>query len=275
MKELVGDRQHLLLGEFFRSILDRTGYLEILKEERQPGAEDRVENLEELVNAASEAEEQGLTLSEFLDHASLVSDADDYDENSRVTLMTLHSAKGLEFEAVFLVGMEEGLFPHQFSTNDPEGIEEERRLCYVGMTRAKDRLTLSWARQRRSYARESFEETKPSRFLREIPRELLEPLGSVVLGWKPRTEWDNAVNSVSSVERFLRERGVRGAPGGSDARSTANPRWPIGSKVWHAKFGVGTILEAEGEGEDTKLTVGFPDYGQKKFMTKYAGLEKA
>jgi DNA helicase-2/ATP-dependent DNA helicase PcrA len=189
--------------------------------------------------------------------------------------MTLHSAKGLEFEAVFLVGMEEGLFPHQFSIDDPAGIEEERRLCYVGMTRAKDRLTLSWARQRRSYARDSFEQTKPSRFLGEIPRELLEPLSPTVLGWKTRTEWDNAVNSVSSAERFLRERGVRVASGASGARSAANSHWRIGSKVRHAKFGMGTILAAEGEDEDTKLTVSFPGYGQKKFMTKYAGLEKA
>jgi DNA helicase II / ATP-dependent DNA helicase PcrA len=275
MKELVGDRQHLLLGEFFRSILDRTRYLEILKEEDQPGAEDRIENLEELVNAAAEAEEQSQTLSEFLDHASLVSDADDYDEHSRVTLMTLHSAKGLEFDAVYLAGMEEGLFPHQFSVDDAAGIEEERRLCYVGMTRAKNRLTLSWARQRRSYARVSFEETKPSRFLQEIPRELLEPLSSMVLSGKPRTDWENALNSVSSVERYLREHGVRGALGGSDGRSTFNSHWRIGSKVRHAKFGMGTILAAEGEGEDTKLTVSFPGYGQKKFMTKYAGLEKA
>jgi len=166
--------------------------------------------------------------------------------------------------------MEEGLFPHQFSANDQEGIEEERRLCYVGMTRAKDRLTLSWARRRRSYARESFEETKPSRFLGEIPPELMEPLSSVVLSSKARTEWENAVNSVASVERFLRERGMDGAAGG-----IANSRWRIGSKVRHAKFGVGTILAAEGEGEDTKLTVSFPGYGQRKFMTKYAGLEKA
>src|SRR5208337_35690 len=166
---------------------------------------------------------------------------DDYDEHARVTLMTLHSAKGLEFETVFLVGMEEGLFPHQFSLNDPVGIEEERRLCYVGMTRAKNRLTLSWARQRRSFARESYEETKSSRFLREIPQELLEPFSSA----------------------------------GFSARSTARSRWRIGSKVRHAKFGVGTILGAEGEGEDTKLTVSFPDYGQKKFMAQYATLEKA
>jgi DNA helicase-2/ATP-dependent DNA helicase PcrA len=272
MQELVGDRQRLRLGEFCRSILDRTGYLEILKAEKQPGAEDRIENLQELVNAATGAEEQGATLADFLDHASLVSEADDYDERSRVSLMTLHSAKGLEFETVFLVGMEEGVFPHKLALNDPDEVEEERRLCYVGMTRAKERLTLSWARKRRSFARESFEETKPSRFLEEIPRELLEPLRSVGLGWKPRTTWDNAVNSVSSVERFLRERGV---PTGSGRHSTAHSRWRIGSKVQHAKFGIGTILAAEGEGENTKLTVSFPGYGQKKLMAQYAGLEKA
>jgi DNA helicase-2/ATP-dependent DNA helicase PcrA len=275
MNGLIADRQRLLLGEFFKGILERTRYLEILQEERQPGAEDRMENLEELVNAAAEAEEQGVPLAEFLDHASLVSDTDDFDERSRVTLMTLHSAKGLEFETVFLVGMEEGLFPHQFSTDDDAGIEEERRLCYVGMTRAKDWLTLSWARQRRSYAREAFEQTKPSRFLAEIPRELLEPLSASSGGWKARTDWENAANSVSSVERFLRERGVRLGAGGSAARSNTNSYWQKGAKVRHAKFGMGTILAAEGEGEDTKLTVSFPGYGQKKFMTKYAGLEKA
>jgi len=274
MKELVGDRQRLRLGEFFESVLDQTRYLELLEQEHQPASEDRIENLKELVNAAAEAEEQGLTLAEFLDHASLVSDADDYDEHSRVSLMTLHSAKGLEFDAVFLVGMEEGLFPHQFSIADAAEIEEERRLCYVGMTRAKERLTLAWARQRRSFARESFAETKPSRFLREIPRELLEPLSSASLAWKPQTNWENAVNSVSSVERFLRERGVGGAQEVSGARPSANSPWPIGSKVRHAKFGVGTILGAEGEGEDTKLTISFPGYGRKKFMAQYAALEK-
>jgi DNA helicase-2/ATP-dependent DNA helicase PcrA len=263
MRELIDDRQRLLLSQFFKSILDRTSYLEILKAERQPGSEDRIENLQELVNAATEAEAQGLTLAEFLDHASLVSEADDYDERSRVTLMTLHSAKGLEFESVFLVGMEEGRFPHKLSLDDPAAVEEERRLCYVGMTRAKDRLTLSWARQRRSFARQSFEETKPSRFLEEIPRELLAPSSSAGLGRKARTSWDNALNSVASVERYLR------------ARSSAHSRWPIGSKVRHAKFGVGTILGAEGEGEDTKLTISFPGYGQKKFVAQYAGLEKA
>lgn len=166
-------------------------------------------------------------------------------------------------------------FPHQFSIDDDAGIEEERRLCYVGMTRAKDRLTVSWARQRRSYARESFEQTNPSRFLGEIPRELLEPVSPSSAGWKARTEWENAANSVSSVERFLKQRGVRLGAGGSAARSNTNSQWRIGSKVRHAKFGMGTILATEGDGDDTKLTVSFPGYGQKKFMTKYAGLEKA
>jgi DNA helicase-2/ATP-dependent DNA helicase PcrA len=274
VKELIEERQRLLLGEFFKLILDRTGYLEALKNENQPGSEDRIENLKELVNAAAGAEEQGVTLADFLDHASLVSDADDYDEQARVTLMTLHSAKGLEFETVFLVGMEEGVFPHKLSLDDPDEIEEERRLCYVGMTRAKDRLTLSWARERRSFARDSFEKTKPSRFLREIPQELLKPLSFAVSGWKPRTQWDNAANSVSSVNRFLESRGMRGSPMGSGARSPANSPWPIGSKVRHAQFGIGTVLGAEAQGEDTKLTVSFPGYGRKKLMAQYAGLEK-
>jgi DNA helicase-2/ATP-dependent DNA helicase PcrA len=171
--------------------------------------------------------------------------------------------------------MEEGLFPHQLSIDDAAEIEEERRLCYVGMTRAKERLTLSWARQRRSFARESFEQASPSRFLGEIPRELLEPLSSTGLGWKPRTNWEHALNSVSSVERFFKERGGCGAEETFGAHSTAHSRWRIGSKVRHAKFGVGTILAAEGEGKDTKLTVSFPGYGQKKLMAQYAGLEKA
>jgi DNA helicase-2/ATP-dependent DNA helicase PcrA len=275
VRELVDDRQHLLLGEFFKSVLDRTGYLEILKEEKQPGTHDRIENLQELVNAAAGAEEQGTALADFLDHASLVSDADDYDEHSRVTLMTLHSAKGLEFRTVFLVGMEEGVFPHKLALSHPDEVEEERRLCYVGMTRAKERLTLSWARQRRSFARETFEQTKPSRFLEEIPPELLEPLSCAGLGSKPRTTWEHALNSVSSVDRFLRGRRVHGTEKVSGARSLAHALWPIGAKVRHAKFGVGTILGAEGEGENTKLTVSFPGYGQKKLMAQYAGLEKA
>ena len=133
------------------------------------GVAARIENLRELVNAAMDSRDRGETLSEFLDHAALVSDADDYDENARVTLMTLHAAKGLEFPLVFLVGLEEGLFPHSRTLLAPDDIEEERRLCYVGMTRAMDTLILSRARYRRRYGTDMPEASVPSRFLEEVP----------------------------------------------------------------------------------------------------------
>ena len=195
MRALVEERGRLSMSGFFKSILERTDYLRVLELENSPEAQSRTENLRELVNAAAAAQSGGETLAEFLDRAALVSDSDDYDERARVTLMTLHTAKGLEFSTVYLVGLEEGLFPHKLSAGSEEGIEEERRLCYVGMTRAKNRLVLTWARQRRSFARESSEQSQPSPFLREIPSELLERLNSGLAGAKPRTSWDNAVNS--------------------------------------------------------------------------------
>ncbi len=268
-KDLMADQASLPMGQFFKSILDRTGYVEILARENQPESQDRIENLQELVNAALEAEEQGTTLAEFLDHAALVSDSDDYDERARVTLMTLHSAKGLEFSLVFLVGMEEGLFPHQLSVGDDAGIEEERRLCYVGMTRARDRLVLSWARERRRYGRDSMETSRRSRFLDEVPPNLLEPVGATAS--KARTTWENAVNSIAGAERYLRERGIdRPLP---KVRSSSS-RWKLGSRVRHAKYGIGTILDCEGDGEDSKLTISFPGYGRKKMVERFAGLEK-
>ncbi|MGE5326927.1 MAG: ATP-dependent helicase, partial [Deltaproteobacteria bacterium] len=136
MQELAAERERAPISEFFRTLLERTAMLEVLRAENTPESEGRVENLQELVNAATEAGERGETLAEFLDHASLVSDTDQIDERARVTLMTLHTAKGLEFSTVFLAGLEEGLFPHKLSTEDAAEIEEERRLCYVGMTRA-------------------------------------------------------------------------------------------------------------------------------------------
>jgi DNA helicase-2/ATP-dependent DNA helicase PcrA len=280
MRELVADRERLPMSEFFRRILERTGYLEMLKAENLPESQSRIENLQELVNAAAEAESRGETLAEFLDHAALVSDADDYDERARVTLMTLHSAKGLEFSTVFLVGLEEGLFPHKLSLFDEAALEEERRLCYVGMTRAKDRLILTRARHRRSFGRESHEETEPSRYLREIPQELLEPLNWSGLGLKPRTSWESALNSVASVEEALRERGLvpdkwRSTAGLSGGRRPTGGRWKLGTQVRHPKYGVGTVLECEGEGQDAKVTVSFPGYGRKKLVERYASLEKA
>jgi DNA helicase-2/ATP-dependent DNA helicase PcrA len=273
MKQLMADRQQLLMSQFFKSILDRTGYVTLLEQDNQPDSQGRIENLQELVNAAATAEEKGTTLAEFLDHAALVSDADDFDERARVTLMTLHSAKGLEFNFVFLVGMEEGLFPHKLSLDDEAGIEEERRLCYVGMTRARDRLALSWARQRRMYGRDASEPSRRSRFLGEIPDNLLEPLSPQVS--KARTTWENAVNSIASAERFLRERGFdRQLRPSGRAGARPSQRWKLGSKVRHAKYGIGTILECEDNGEDSKLTISFPGYGRKKMVERFADLEK-
>ncbi|HKD92770.1 MAG TPA: 3'-5' exonuclease, partial [Terriglobales bacterium] len=164
-------------AELLKFLIDRTGYIKVLEEEDTPDAYARIDNLKELVNAAMDSKDRGETLSEFLDHAALVSDADQYDARARITLMTLHSAKGLEFPLVFLVGMEEGLFPHSRTLLAADDVEEERRLCYVGMTRAMNALVLSRARFRRRYGSDMPEATVASRFLEEVPQQLLEELG--------------------------------------------------------------------------------------------------
>jgi ATP-dependent DNA helicase UvrD/PcrA len=166
------------LPELIKFLNDRSGYIRALEEEATPESFSRIENLKELANAAQDAQERGETLHEFLDHAALASDADSYSEEARVTLMTLHAAKGLEFPLVFLTGMEEGLFPHSRTLDDPTGLEEERRLCYVGMTRAMDTLVMTMARYRRRYGSDMPEPSIPSRFLEEVPARLVEDLGS-------------------------------------------------------------------------------------------------
>ena len=167
------------LPEMIRFLIDRTGYIRALEEEATPESLSRIENLKELANAAQDAQARGETLHEFLDHAALVSDVDKYDPSSRVTLMTLHAAKGLEFPLVLLAGMEEGLFPHSRTLNSPNDMEEERRLCYVGMTRAMDTLMVTRARYRRRYGNDMPEMSLPSRFLEEIPADLMEDLSPV------------------------------------------------------------------------------------------------
>jgi DNA helicase II / ATP-dependent DNA helicase PcrA len=164
-------------AEILKFLIDRTGYIKQLEEEDTPEALSRVENLRELVNAALDSKDRGETLEQFLDHAALVSDADGYDEAARITLMTLHAAKGLEFPLVFLCGLEEGLFPHSRTLLEMDDIEEERRLCYVGMTRAMDTLVLSRAVYRRRYGTDLPEASVPSRFLEEVPAGLTEELG--------------------------------------------------------------------------------------------------
>jgi DNA helicase-2/ATP-dependent DNA helicase PcrA len=168
------------LPELIKFLNDRSGYIRALEEEATPESFSRIENLKELANAAQDAQERGETLSEFLDHAALVSDADSYSAEARVTLMTLHAAKGLEFPLVFMAGMEEGLFPSSRTLVDPTGLEEERRLCYVGMTRAMDTLVMTRARYRRRYGSDMPETSIPSRFLEEVPGRLIEDLGSPV-----------------------------------------------------------------------------------------------
>jgi DNA helicase-2/ATP-dependent DNA helicase PcrA len=166
------------ISEVLKFLLDRTGYIKALEVEGTPEAISRIENLQELTNAARDSRDRGETLDEFLDHAALVSDVDQYDKSASITLMTLHAAKGLEFPLVFLVGLEEGLFPSSRTMMDPEGLEEERRLAYVGMTRAMDALILTRARYRRRYGTDMPEASVPSRFLEEVPAALIEEIGA-------------------------------------------------------------------------------------------------
>ncbi len=237
---------------FVDLVLDATGYREALRQERSPEAEARLENLEELVAAAEDfahAEPEG-TIAAFLDGVALMSDIDELKEaESRVTLMTLHSAKGLEFPVVFLTGLEEGVFPHARSLDDPDEVEEERRLCYVGLTRAKERLYLSWALHRRIHG---YGLGEPSRFLREMPEAELEPLNAR----RPAAVEDAPV----AVERF--------AP--------AEEAWPIrvGARVRHARFGEGLVVGVERDGGDTIVTVGFASVGRKRLSLQYAQLEE-
>jgi DNA helicase-2/ATP-dependent DNA helicase PcrA len=165
-------------ADLLKFLIDRTGYIKLLEAEDTPEAYSRIENLRELVNAAADSRDRAETLDQFLDHAALIADTDDYDERAQVTLMSLHAAKGLEFPLVFLSGLEEGLFPHSRTLLQPDDIEEERRLCYVGMTRAMDQLVLTRAVYRRRYGSDMPEASVPSRFLEEVPGPLLEELGA-------------------------------------------------------------------------------------------------
>jgi DNA helicase-2/ATP-dependent DNA helicase PcrA len=216
------------VADVLRQILDRTGYAKMLEADNDPESESRLGNLSELVNAASEAAERGETVAEFLDHAALVSDSDALDERAPVSLLTLHNAKGLEFPIVFLAGMEEGLFPHMRSLDSKAAMEEERRLCYVGMTRAQQRLFLTSARYRRRFGGGQQEATIPSRFLREVPRTLVEDLSVK----QPRTSQvdlyseqhevretaqrnlytGKTYNSVENIHQFFAERGKGSQP---------------------------------------------------------------
>jgi DNA helicase-2/ATP-dependent DNA helicase PcrA len=275
-------------ADLLQSILNRSGYLEMLMNRDSSEDTARADNLAELVNAMAEGAERGETLTDFLDRAALVSDADNFDEDALITMMTLHSAKGLEFHHVFLTGMEEGIFPHSRSQNNNEELEEERRLCYVGMTRAKETLTLTRAVYRRMYGTERLTGSMPSRFLAEIPAELIETAeGSLADAGETRRYEPDPEYSYSEEEFTRRMRGASAptrSSGVAPARTrTASPYRAgkpgsnplIGQRVRHATYGNGTIINVEGEGEDRKFTVRFSDHGTKKLMVRYANLSWA
>jgi len=326
IEDLAEASQTKPLHEALAFIEERTGYRRMLEQENTPEAEARIENLNELMNAAAEAVERGETASDFLDHAALVAQADALDETSQVTLMTIHNAKGLEFPVVFLAGMEDGLFPHSRSLLSEAAMEEERRLCYVGMTRAEKRLVLSWAKYRRRFGGGEQERTIASRFLKEIPSGLTMAMGVEEEDDKPQVDltaerWQvrqdsrknlytgKTYNSVENVAQFFKERGLnvplkqpvqapveRPPERTSPQRGlftenivppvqprTVLPKTPpapnqparTGTVVEHPKYGRGTVVRREGEGEDAKVVVIFQRHGMKKLVEKYAALKKA
>jgi DNA helicase-2/ATP-dependent DNA helicase PcrA len=273
--------------EFVAAVPELTGYLDMLRHRDAAEAESRVENLRELLNAVAEGAERGETLSEFLDHASLVSGADAFDERATITLLTLHTAKGLEFDHVFLAGLEEGTFPHSRSLNDNDELEEERRLCYVGMTRARESLTLTRAVYRRTFGSERLQASLPSRFLAEIPGDLVDTAtGSLADAgetrrYEPdpeysysRDEFERRVRrpSTTSASRYQAPRAPRSTPS-RPKRSSSNPL--IGQLVRHPSYGLGTIIQVDGEDEDRKLTVSFTNHGTKKLVERFANLSWA
>lgn len=275
--KLIEDLQEECKGlppaELIERVLGGTGYLDWVEQQDNLEHSSRAENLRELANAMAEATEQGQALEDILDSAALASDADEYDDTIPVSLMTLHSAKGLEFDAVFLAGLEEGLLPHSRALDTNAEVEEERRLFYVGMTRAKQSLLLSRAVYRRSYGEERLRASLPSRFLAEIPGDLIEAaIGSQSEPGETRRYEPDPDYSDSYAYRQKR-RTAYGQPARTSHGPSKDPL--IGTRVRHSKYGVGTIIGVEGEGEERRLTVSFQDYGAKKLVERYANLQLA
>ena len=261
-------------GEVLEIILNRTSYLDWAEQQDRLDQSSRADNLRELSNAIAEAIEQGETIEDVLDRASLVADTDEFDQSIPVSLMTLHSAKGLEFDHVFLAGLEEGLLPHGRSMNSDNDVEEERRLCYVGMTRAKSTLTLSRAIYRRSWANTDLAAAAPSRFLAEVPGDLIEAAqGSLAEPGETRRYEPDPDYYQSQFRRPRKSAPTSSAR--SDAASAPNgaSNRLIGQRVRHPSYGIGTILKIEDDGDDRRLTVSFRDYGTKKLIERYAHLQ--
>jgi DNA helicase-2/ATP-dependent DNA helicase PcrA len=249
-----------------RAVLADTGYIERLEAEHTVEAEARVENIKEMLSATEhfDATAENPSLHAFLEQVALIADVDTYAAaRDRVTLMTLHNSKGLEFPAVVIIGLEEGLFPHERSLRHPEAIEEERRLCYVGFTRARQRLFLVHAQQRRVFGRT--QRNEPSRFLAEVPNELLRlDLPAPVADDEPIVDYSYSQLPLARRAAFRTPR-----PPVSTGDSFA-----VGQRVFHAEFGAGTIRAVEGSGKRTKLTVRFDHAGFKKLIVAFAALQQ-
>lgn len=272
-------------------VLDRTGYLTGLREEKTPEAEGRIDNLMELVSAAKEYEARNAngngngngggeaSLGGFVDQLSLLSDADESEgsADARVLMMTLHSAKGLEFPVVVMAGLEENLFPHSRSADDEAELEEERRLCYVGMTRARKRLLLTGASRRRWYG--EYRAQAPSRFLSEIPDELVELDVAGVSGGHYQPSFSSAFERRPNPYR----RGPHAGPTRVREESSTYPyededqsrpaHLELGARVRHAQFGLGTVVSLQAVGGDMKLVVRFASVGTKTLLAKFANLQ--
>ncbi len=303
IEELRAKKDEIKISELIKETLKKSGYTQALENENTIEAENRIENLDEFLTVAIEFEEESADnkLSDFLEGITLSSDIDDMEEtDDSVTLMTLHSAKGLEFPVVFLVGMEEGIFPGYKSISEPKELEEERRLCYVGITRAKENLFLTCSKQRTIFGSTSCNPI--SRFLKEIPSELLDGYDEA-LGEKQETNvfgdskynWtygsrdngniktykidktETATTANNSTNNGFMFRTAENFLNSLNKKSSNNTqdlsKYKAGVRIYHKKFGEGTISNAEPEGDDLKLDINFDKVGHKRLMAKFANLE--
>lgn len=302
IEELKAKKDELTISELIKLTLKKSRYTKALENENTVEAENRIENLDEFLTVAIEFEEEEAenSLSTFLEGITLSSDIDDLEEGEEyVTLMTLHSAKGLEFPVVFLVGMEEGIFPGYKSISEPKELEEERRLCYVGITRAKENLFLTCSKQRTIFGSTSYNPV--SRFLNEIPQELLEGYDEAFGETKNKEQmfkdsqytWSYGSRNNGNIKTYKIEEQKATVAASSNnngfmfrtaesflnnlsKKSTSNidlSKYKSGVKVFHKKFGEGIINQVEPEGEDLKVDIDFNKVGHKRLMAKFANLE--
>lgn len=287
LEQMRNEMNELKVSQLYHLILDRTGYTLALKEENTPEANSRIENLEELDNAIRQFEEERGsegTLQNFLEEMALVSEVDKMaDQENSITLMTLHISKGLEFPVVFIVGLEEGLFPslRSFDADNEEDVEEERRLAYVGITRAREKLFLTYARARRVWGQE--QNHAPSRFISEIPHEFLD--NSSTLGgtsqflnrfrqkFSQATANDPFPNYEDTPDHSTYHHDDAAEKNGADGAGSPGQTLIKGTRVRHPTFGDGSVFAVEGQGDNQKVSVLFRNSLSKKFVVKYARLQ--